>query len=107
MTTQHANEHRMSTMKYAIARIDTDRASSYLQQLCKHFAHKLPVEFTPEKGAITFSIGTCRLEANDRVLTLRAEAADDGSLTQLQGVVDRHLLRFAFRDPPTIARQAA
>lgn len=89
-------------MKHAVARIDTDRASIYLQQLCKHFAHKLPVEFTPETGSIKFSIGTCRLEAKDRVLTLSAEAADDGNLAQLQSVVDRHLLRFAFRDPPKI-----
>jgi uncharacterized protein len=89
-------------MKHSIARIETDRASIYLQQLCKHFAHKLPVEFTPEKGAIKFSIGTCRLAAKDRVLTLSAEAADDGGLAQLQSVVDKHLLRFAFRDPPKI-----
>jgi hypothetical protein len=94
-------------MKRSIARIDTDRASIYLQQLCKHFAHKIPVEFTPEKGAIKFSAGTCRLEAKESVLTMRAEAADGAGLAQLQDVVDRHLLRFAFRDPPKIAWQAA
>ena len=89
-------------MKYSVASIETERATIYLQQLCKHFAHKLPVEFTPETGQIKFSIGTCRLEAKDRVLTLRAEAADTSGLEQLQGVVDRHLLRFAFREPPKI-----
>jgi len=89
-------------MKHAIARIETERASIYLQQLCKHFAHKLPVECTPEQGQIKFSIGTCRLAAKDRILTLSAEAADNDTLAQLQGVVDRHLLRFAFRDPPKI-----
>lgn len=94
-------------MKHSIARIETDRASNYLQQLCKHFAHKRPVTFTPEQGEIRFSIGTCRLEAKDSVLTLKAEAADDASLAQLREVVDRHLLRFAFRDPPAIAWQAA
>jgi hypothetical protein len=96
-----------SEMKHAIARVDTDRASIYLQQLCKHFAHKRPVTFTPEQGEIRFAIGTCRLEAKDRVLTLRAEAADGPGLAQLQEVVDRHLQRFAFRDPPVIAWQAA
>ena len=94
-------------MKRATARIETERASIYLQQLCKHFAHKLPVEFTPEQGQIRFSIGTCRLAAKDRVLTLTAEASDGDTLAQLQGVVDRHLLRFAFRDPPTIEWRAA
>jgi hypothetical protein len=89
-------------MKHSVARIDTERASIFLQQLCKHFAHKIPVEFTPEKGEIRFSLGTCRLEAKDRVLTMKAEAADGSGLAQLQEVIDRHLLRFAFRDPPKI-----
>jgi uncharacterized protein len=89
-------------MTNGIARVETERASIYLQQLCKHFAHKLPVTFTPEKGQITFSIGICRLEASDGILVLGAEAEDDTKLTQLQGVIDKHLLRFAFREPPTI-----
>ena len=89
-------------MKQSEARIKSERASIYLQQLCKHFAHRLPVEFTPERGQITFSVGTCRLAANGDELTLSAEAADDTQLSQLQDVVARHLLRFAFRDPPTI-----
>jgi uncharacterized protein len=89
-------------MAHSSARIETERASIYLQQLCKHFAHKLPVTFTPEQGQITFSIGICRLEASDGILVLGAEAADDARLTQLQGVIDKHLLRFAFRDPPRI-----
>ena len=89
-------------MTNGIARVETERASIYLQQLCKHFAHKLPVTFTPEKGQITFSIGICRLEASDGILVLGAEAEDDARLTQLQGVIDKHLLLFAFRDPPKI-----
>lgn len=93
-------------MSNSIARIPTERASIYLQQLCKHFAHKIPVTFTPEQGQITFSLGICRLEASDGVLVLRAEAEDDARLTQLQGVIDKHLIRFAFRDPPTIEWRA-
>ena len=57
MTTQHANETRMSTMKYSVARIDTDGASIYLQQLCKHFAHKLPVTHDAASGSIAFARG--------------------------------------------------
>ena len=94
-------------MTNSIARVETERASIYLQQLCKHFAHKLPVTFTPEQGQITFSAGICRLEASDGVLVLKAEAEDDARLAQLQGVIDKHLLRFAFRDPPKIEWRAA
>lgn len=43
--------------------VSSDRASRYLQQLCKHFAHKVPVEFTTETGQITFPFGTCTLHA--------------------------------------------
>ena len=95
-------KNRRGAMKHSEAQITTERASIYLQQLCKHFAHRLPVEFTPERGQITFSAGTCRLSADAGVLTLHAEAADDTQLAQLQDVIARHLLRFAFRDPPTI-----
>jgi len=55
-------------MNCSEARITTEQASIYLQQLCKHFAHRLLVEFTPERGQITFSIGTCRLTADSGVL---------------------------------------
>ena len=98
-------------MNHSVAEITTERASIYLQQLCKHFAHKIPVEFTPERGTIPFSMGTCRLEAAGDKLTLKAEAENADLLAQVEGVVERHLLRFAFRDPPEIvwrpAEQAA
>ena len=88
-------------MVHSEACIATERASIYLQQLCKHFGHRLAVEFTPVRGRIAFPLGTCRLEAKGGTLTLSAEAEDPAQLKQLQDVVERHLLRFAFRDPPT------
>jgi len=90
-------------MNQSVAKIESDRASIYLQQLCKHFAHKLPVEFTPERGQIAFSAGTCRLEAADGVLTIWADAEDPAGVARLQDVIERHLLRFAFREPPAFA----
>jgi hypothetical protein len=94
-------------MLHTVARIESERASIYLQQLCKHFAHKAPVEFTSEKGQITFASGICRLTAKDNVLTLMADAEDDERMTRLQGVVEKHLIRFAFREPHVIAWHAA
>ncbi|MDB5598008.1 MAG: transcriptional regulator, PadR family protein [Xanthobacteraceae bacterium] len=96
-----------TTMLHSIARIESERASIYLQQLCKHFAHKAPVEFTSEKGQITFSSGICRLEAKDSVLTLMADAEDEARMTKLQEVVEKHLIRFAFREPHKIEWHAA
>ncbi|MFD1791130.1 DUF2218 domain-containing protein [Ochrobactrum teleogrylli] len=80
------------------ASIATAHASRYLQQLAKHFAHKLPVTFDPAAGQISFSIGDCRLRADDAFLHIALTSPDQPSLTQLQDVVVRHLVRFAFRE---------
>jgi hypothetical protein len=82
----------------SVATIPTEHASRYLQQLCKHFAHKLPVTFDPHAGQIEFSIGICRLVATDTALTLDLEAPEAEQMPQLQDVVVRHLVRFAFRE---------
>jgi hypothetical protein len=95
-------------MNRSVATVKSGRASIYLQQLCKHFAHRIPVEFTPEQGRITFpEAGTCRLTAAGDVLTLEAEAEDADRLARVEDVVDRHLVRFAFREPPVIEWKAA
>jgi len=80
------------------ARIETTKASQYLQQLCKHFAHKRPVEFDPAKGRIEFDFGTCSLEAPSGALLLRAASETAEDLAHLEDVIARHLQRFAFRE---------
>jgi hypothetical protein len=92
-------------MTQAHAEIATPHASRYLQQLCKHFAHKLPVTFDPTAGRISFAIGDCDLRADGEHLRLDLTAADGTQMTQLKDVVVRHLLRFAFREEMAIAWQ--
>ena len=87
--------------------IATPRASRYLQQLCKHFAHKLPVTFDPNAGRISFSIGDCDLHADGERLRLNLNAADGSQMTQLKDVIIRHLVRFAFREELAVAWQEA
>ncbi|MEJ2120146.1 MAG: DUF2218 domain-containing protein [Alphaproteobacteria bacterium] len=89
-------------MMQSEARVTTERASRYLQQLCKHFAHKLPTSHTPQEGRIEFGVGVCALQAEPETLVLTADAPDAESLDRLEGVVARHLERFAFRDKPEI-----
>ncbi len=91
-----------TAMNHSIARVESERASIYLQQLCKHFAHKRPVEFTPARGQIALGAGMCRLDATGGTLTIRAEAEDADKLAQLQDVIAKHLERFAFRSPVTL-----
>lgn len=85
------------------ADIATAQASKYLQQLCKHFAHRRPVTFDPQSGRIEFASGTCTLAAEDGSLRIALAAPDATHLLQLKDVVERHLLRFAFRETPAIA----
>jgi len=86
------------------ASIETANAKRYLGQFCKHFAHKLPVELaeTNETGAVTFTAGTCTLNADDTTLTLALAPATPADRDGLQSVVERHLLRFAFREQITL-----
>ena len=83
------------TSKTAIA---TEHASRYLQQLCKHFTHKLTVKFDEHEGEITFSIGDCRLKADNAALRIDLVAPSAEDMEQLKDVVIRHLVRFAFRE---------
>ncbi|TCK28267.1 hypothetical protein EV667_2270 [Ancylobacter aquaticus] len=88
-------------MPSTTATIPTAHASRYLQQLCKHWAHKLEVNFTAERGVVTFPEGTvATMEAGPDGLAVRIEAPDAQTLEQMKGVVSRHLDRFAFREAP-------
>jgi uncharacterized protein len=92
----------------AQARIETEQASKYLQQLCKHFQHKLPASFDATAGRIEFPAGETRLAADAQALTIALQAANADDLIRLKDVVARHLERFAFREALRIEwREAA
>ncbi len=84
--------------------VTTDHASRYLQQLCKHFGHKVPVEYVPEEGRINFPFGTCTLRAEGASLILTAVAESDNR-DRLEQVIGDHLARFAFREKITVTWQ--
>jgi hypothetical protein len=86
-------------MHVSEAHVPTASASRYLQQICKHWSHKFPVEFTPETGSVPFSEDRrCDFSANADTLTMRIHAADEATLERTQHVVVEHLKRFAFRE---------
>lgn len=88
------------------AQVGTANASRYLQQLCKHFAHKITVEYDGTCGRADFPWGTCHMEAGEAALRLRCEADDAEALERIKHVVDDHLKRFAWREAPAIAWEA-
>lgn len=91
-------------MSETTAIISTENASRYLQQLCKHFSHKVAVEFTPEVGTVTLPFGTCHMTADADQLVLKG-ASKEANLPKLERFLGDHLARFAFRENPTIAWQ--
>jgi hypothetical protein len=105
------------------ARIETERASRYLVQFCKHAAAmgggghrprmhphgatrrevRVDAEWSGARGTVTFTPwGRCTLAAGPHTLTLRIEAADEDGLCQIRDVVTRDLERFSRRDPLTV-----
>lgn len=78
--------------------VPTDHASRYLQQLCKHWAHKFETEFTATHGRIALPLGTTVLTADEAGLSVELIARESGDLEQFRDVVQRHIERFAFRE---------
>lgn len=86
-------------MPRSTATVETEHASRYLQQLCKHWGHKFTVEFTPLQGRIDLGEGRIvDLSATDKSLKLKLEASD---IARLQEIVADHVVRFAFREELT------
>jgi hypothetical protein len=83
------------------ADVATEHASRYLQQLCKHWAHKFPVEFDPSHGVIDLSLGRTVMDADPTALHIAVTVDEAGSLERLESVVADHIKRFAFREELT------
>jgi hypothetical protein len=83
----------------AESRVPTDAPQRVMTRLCKHFAHKTPVELDDDRGRIEFrSGGFATLQVAPDTLDIRVTAADAETLTALLGVVERHLKMVEFRD---------
>ena len=87
-----------SEMHAANARIRSTKASQFLAQLCKHFAHKTPAEFTGNRGRIDFQPGLCVLAATENELTVTCEAETAADLERVKVIVADHIVRFGWRE---------
>jgi uncharacterized protein len=90
--------------------VPTKSGSRYLQQLCKHWAHNMAVDFTAERGTVTFprdargadwpGDGLVTMIAHADTLECLIDATAEGQREGLKGALARHLDRFAFREAP-------
>ena len=88
-------------MSISVARVPTGSASRYLQQLAKHWSHKMEVSFTAEEGTIAFPDGSrLEMKADSETLDVVLSVPEGEDVELMRGVVASHLDRFAFREAP-------
>lgn len=88
-------------MSVSVAHVPTASASRYLQQLAKHWSHKMTVAFTAEEATIDFPSGArLVMRADTDTLDVALTVPEGEDVATMRGVVERHLDRFAFREAP-------
>ena len=85
------------------AQVATSTPARYVTRLCKHFAHRTAATFSEGEGRVEFPMGVATLTAEPGRLVLRAEAADEAALREVEGVIERHLVRFATEETLEVA----
>lgn len=86
----------------AISHVSTTTPARYIGRLCKHFAHKIPVNFDEQQGRIEFPFGLALLAAEHDGLRLHVEAATPEQLDKLRDVIASHFERFAWQQALTL-----
>ncbi len=92
------------------ADVSTPHGKRYAAQLGKHWAHAMAVEEDGDIRRITFprnargadwpGDGIATLTPAADALICRIDASAPGQLEALQGAIERHIDRFAFREDP-------
>ncbi|MCY1539575.1 hypothetical protein D9M68_751690 [compost metagenome] len=82
----------------ATAHVPTATPARYIGRLCKHFAHKLLVNFDEQQGRIEFDFGLALLKAESDGLRLTVQSPDHDQLERLKHVVASHFERFAWQE---------
>ena len=88
-------------MASSTAMVPTTSGSKYLQQLCKHWSHKMTVVFSEQEGTIDFPNGSrVQMRAASDTLDVELSTPEGEDTARMREVVSSHLDRFAFREAP-------
>lgn len=87
-------------MPIAKASVPTASAAKYVQQLCKHWSHRLEVDLSESRGVVKFPAAVVTLEPEANALEVTIDGEGSEEVERLKGVVASHLDRFAFREAP-------
>lgn len=85
-------------MPLIVGHFATPNASKYLQQLCKHFGHKVDVDYDESAGQAALPYGPARMTANSEGLRVSIDLKYLDDRPKAQSIIDSHLEKFAFRE---------
>lgn len=77
---------------------ETQHASNHLQQLCKHFGHKVDVKFDETRGTAALPCGETELIATAAQLGVTIALPHPSLADQGRHIIDSHLKAFAYRE---------
>lgn len=85
--------------------IQTSEASKYMQALCKHWTHKIEnITYDDKQGHVPFKEDVkLDMFVEDGALIAQILTPSEEDALRMEGVFDKHIERFAFREPLTIA----
>ncbi|WP_293577505.1 DUF2218 domain-containing protein [Phaeobacter sp.] len=75
-------------------------AQGYFAKMVRHFSHKIPVTEGDGCVRLEFSCGLAELRVSEEILRMLITAGTPEQLVETCDVIERHLLRFAFREAP-------
>jgi len=78
-----------------------EKPDRYIQQLVKHWSHKMATSYADGMGGFPFSdLESAAMQALPEGIAITLTTADPERNLHLRGVIERHLDRFAFREAP-------
>ena len=90
---------RLEGMAISRAKVGTANAESYMRKLGQHWSHEYPVTFGPAHTCtIKLAHAVCELEATPEALNVQLTIDPGEDQARIEGVVERHIKRFGFRE---------
>lgn len=78
--------------------VATPNASRYIRMLCKHFAHKVPAEYTENRGDCQLPPGPAVMLASADSLRFEVSAENLEGIERARYIIEDHLIRFARKE---------
>lgn len=85
-------------MLRAVSQFESPKASQYLQQLCKHFAHKVEASHSATEGRAELPGGLLTMQASGTMLQIEIVGEGPREIAKARYILEEHLIRFAHRE---------